>query len=194
MGWKSCIFHDRALWGVFVAWVASLRRRWIGEFSALLVGAPCSPRYASQTTLHSFQLFCASIVSPVGVQRRLRIGAVYNGPNRNLVDPTGVANNWFAMGPRMMNTHIFMIWELISQLHRTSFAQGFLAGNSFVHFGRLHKLLAVNAPFTHTDELSGKQLSNCTHICYRKEEFPKHLCNHFGPHRTGVLSACWFRA
>ena len=31
------------------------------------------------------------------------------------------------MGPKMI-THIFIIWELISQLHRTSVTQGLLAG------------------------------------------------------------------
>ena len=42
-----------------------------------------------------------------------------------------------------------MVWELISQLHRTSVTQGFLAGILLCNSGRLHKVLSVKAPITH---------------------------------------------
>ena len=51
------------------------------------------------------------------------------------------------MGPKMIS-HIFIVWELISQLHRTSVAQGMLAG-LFCVICLLHKVLSVNSPITH---------------------------------------------
>ena len=52
------------------------------------------------------------------------------------------------MGPDMI-AHIFTIWELISQLHRTSATQGFLAGFFFVYFGLFHNALFVQVPTRH---------------------------------------------
>ena len=56
------------------------------------------------------------------------------------------------MGPRMIthtHTHIFIVLAIISQLHRTSVYNTGLSGrNSFVQFGRLHKVVSVNAPIT----------------------------------------------
>ena len=40
--------------------------------------------------------------------------------------------------------------------------------------------LSVNAGCT--QEFSGNQLYNCTHICYTEELFLNHLCDHVGPH------------
>ena len=45
-------------------------------------------------------------------------------------------------------THIFILWELISQMHRTSVTQGLLA-DFFCVIGRLHKVFSVNVPITH---------------------------------------------
>ena len=50
-------------------------------------------------------------------------------------------------GPKSLHT-LFVIWEFISQLHRTSVTQGFLAGILCV-IRRLHKVLLVNLPVTH---------------------------------------------
>ena len=51
------------------------------------------------------------------------------------------------MGPKMI-THIFIIWELISQLHRASVTHCFLAG--FYCVIRVPvKVFSVNAPITH---------------------------------------------
>ena len=50
------------------------------------------------------------------------------------------------MGPKII-TH-FQYSGIISQLHRTSVTQGFLAGIICVIRG-LHEVLSVKAPFTH---------------------------------------------
>ena len=88
--------------------------------------------------------------------------------------------------------------ELISQQFLAGvYTHILLFGNSFLNYTghllhrafwqeffcvtrRLHKVLSVNAPITH--KMVWEFISNCTHICYTKELFPNHLCNHFGPH------------
>ena len=75
-------------------------------------------------------------------------------------------------GAQNDNTHMCIVWELMSQLHRTLVAQDFLAGFPSV-IGRLHKVLCTTfcERATYTHELSGNEFSNCTHICYTKEWF-----------------------
>ena len=46
-------------------------------------------------------------------------------------------------------THIFIVWELITQLHRTSVTQGFWQEFFFCVVGRVRKVLSVNSPITH---------------------------------------------
>ena len=51
------------------------------------------------------------------------------------------------MGPKMFtHLYIFIVLELVSQVHRTSVTHG---RNYFVWFGHPHKILSVNAPITH---------------------------------------------
>ena len=65
-------------------------------------------------------------------------------------------------------THIFMSWELMSQLHRTSVT----GRNSFVWFGHLHKVLFVDAPIAHKNSLGIAFPIACTSVtqkifCFR---------------------------
>ena len=46
-------------------------------------------------------------------------------------------------------THIFIVWELISPLHRTSVTLSFLAGILLWKFGCLHEVFSVHVPITH---------------------------------------------
>ena len=66
--------------------------------------------------------------------------------------------------------------------------------NSFVWFGRPHKVLSVNRPITHTWIVWEVICQLHTHICYTKlvtkESFPNYLRNHFGPHSRGSWK--WF--
>ena len=81
------------------------------------------------------------------------------------------------MGPRRI-THTFFFWRLISQLHRTSVTQGFLAGILLCNSGasrryflctcELHTLIVLELIFDYTN------------ISYTNELFPNCLCNHFG--------------
>ena len=56
----------------------------------------------------------------------------------------------------------------------------------FVQSGRLHKVLTVNSNYT--QEFSGNEFSNYTHICYTKELFWNCLYNHYWPHSTEKIT------
>ena len=52
------------------------------------------------------------------------------------------------IGPKKF-THIFMIWELISQLHRTSVTQGVLAGVLLCKWAPAQGTFCGGANYTH---------------------------------------------
>ena len=53
-----------------------------------------------------------------------------------------------AMGPKLI-TPLFVIWELISQLHMTTVTQGFLARLLLCNLGRLIRYFCERANYTH---------------------------------------------
>ena len=55
----------------------------------------------------------------------------------------------FLSCPRLMITHIFIIWELISQLHRTSVTHGSLAGIILCNWGAFEGIFCECANYTH---------------------------------------------
>ena len=63
-------------------------------------------------------------------------------------------------------THIFIIWELIFQLHRTSVTQGFLAGILLCNSGAFLGTFCERANYTHS--LSGNYLFNYTHLLRKR--------------------------
>ena len=67
-------------------------------------------------------------------------------------------------GPKWLHAYMFMIWELIAQLHRTSVTHGFLAGIVLCNLGAYEGTFCERTDYTH-------ELSNYTHICYTKKCF-----------------------
>ena len=82
-----------------------------------------------------------------------------------------------------MITHVPIIWELTSKLHRTSVTQGFLAGLVLCNLGAsVRYFLWTSQLHTRIPSEPRFQLHTHTHTCYTKELFPNYLCNHFGCH------------
>ena len=83
--------------------------------------------------------------------------------------------------PNYTHTHMFIIWELTSRLHRTPVTYGFLAGIGLCISGASTRYFCERQLRT---RILWQLSSNDTHICSTKDLFPDDLCNRFGPHST----------
>ena len=60
-----------------------------------------------------------------------------------------IVSGWSVLwSPKRLHTHIFITWEFISQLHRTSATRGLLAGIHLCNIGCLQMVLSVSANYT----------------------------------------------
>ena len=92
------------------------------------------------------------------------------------------------MGPKII-THTFLLFgNFVSQLHRTSVTQGFLAGVILCNSGVCIRYFLCACQL-HTLSVGELIFRLCTHPLHkRKELFTNYLCNHFGPYsRHGVF-------